>query len=663
MVIITIKVLYNTYKGVLFMKKGLAFLTSLLIAGSAIESGIISYSVLNAETNNPEDVVTEDRVYGDYTYCASSSTDIVITSYTGTDTEITVPSEIEGVPVTQIASTAFKDCTSLKIIELPESIKVLDKAAFDGCDNLDDIIIPKDSPCLELLRKENPMVIINDILIDADKFTSKNITIPDNVKKIGRCVFKGRDEILTITIPESVTYIGKEAFAECSVLSEVTINEGTTCIGESAFYECPKLEKVILPETLKSIEKNAFYKCSRLWDIPLNNGLEKIGETAFCLCENLVEIDIPDGLTWIGAEAFKDCYRLKTISIPESVSHFGASAFANTDWYKSLASKNAIIVVNNTIIGTGRLNVQQIAYMNYPKGVTTIGEGAFRGCKDLTATQIPDTVTKIEDYAFYSCPLREIKIPDSVTDIGNNVFGSCGALKTVYRKGALSVGDGMFTNCAALESITATEGITYIGDYAFQGCTKLQTVPLSENVTSIGKSAFRDCNTLTEFTMPESVKSIGDMAFYSCDNLSKIILPNSLTTIGEKAFYDCSKLLSLTIPENVTEIGEKAIGYYLYNKEDVLDMSFQISGYNSTAAEKYASDNKIKFDSLGSVPQTADSSGDVNDDGSLTTADIVAMLRYLILGEDSVNMSNADLNSDSAVNAEDYLLLRNLFLN
>ena len=644
------------------MKKGLAFLTSLLIAGSAIESGIMSYPILNAETDNSEDIVTEDRVYGDYTYCASSSTDIVITGYTGNDLEITVPSEIEGIPVTQIASTAFKDCTSLKIIELPESIKVINKEAFDGCDNLDDIIIPKDSPCLELLREENPMVVINDILIDADKFTSKNITIPDNVKKIGSCVFKGRNEILTITIPGSVTYIGKEAFAECSVLSEVTINEGTTCIGESAFNSCPKLEKVIFPETLKSIEKNAFYKCSWLWDITLNNGLETIGETAFCLCENLVKMDIPEGLTWIGAGAFKDCYRLKTISIPESVSHFGASAFANTDWYKSLASKNAIIVVNNIIIGTGKLNIQQIAYMNYPKGVTTIGEGAFRGCKDLTATKIPDTVTKIEDYAFYGCPLREMSIPATVTEIGNNVFGSCSGLKTFYRKGELSVGDGMFSNCSSLENITVTEGITSIGDYAFQGCLKLQTIPATKNVTSIGKYAFRDCVNLAEFTVPDSVKSIGDWAFYNCDNLSKVFIPQSVTSIGEKAFYNCSKLLTLTIPESVTEIGEKALGYYLYNKEDVLDMSFKISGYDSTAAEKYASDNKIKFDSLGSVPQTDDSSGDVNNDGSLTTADIVALLRYLILDDDSINISNSDLNSDDSVTVEDYLLLRNLFL-
>jgi hypothetical protein len=78
-----------------------------------------------------------------------------------------------------------------------------------------------------------------------------------------------------------------------------------------------------------------------------------------------------------------------------------------------------------TTIGDGAFRgCSSLTSIEIPEGVTTIGDGAFRGCSSLTSIEIPEGVTTIGDWAFYECyNLTSIEIPESVTYIGYYAIG------------------------------------------------------------------------------------------------------------------------------------------------------------------------------------------------------------------------------------------------
>ena len=121
-----------------------------------------------------------------------------------------------------------------------------------------------------------------------------SITIPNSVTSIGGGAFNGCTSLTSITIPDSVTSIGYSAFNGCTNLTSIAIGDGVTSISERAFYNCSSLTSITIPDSVTEIGSSAFESCTSLTSITIPSSVTSIGNDVFAGCTNLKTIDVPE---------------------------------------------------------------------------------------------------------------------------------------------------------------------------------------------------------------------------------------------------------------------------------------------------------------------------------------------------------------------------------
>lgn len=246
--------------------------------------------------------------------------------------------------------------------------------------------------------------------------------------------------------------------------------------------------------------------------------------------------------------------------------------------------------------------------------VNSIGTWAFAYNTALISVTVPNSVTTIEEWAFYGCSLVSVTIGNNVTNIDDNTFYNCPNLVAVaIGNNVTTIGNSTFAGCTNLVSVTIPRSVTTIGTSAFAGCTRLTSLYFLGNAPGIGSSVFNGDTSATVYHIPGSigwtlsfggrptalgnpltpqtqfnyttnngtititsytgaggaviipekiynlpVTAIGISAFFGSANLTSVTIPNGVTAIPDWTFYHCTHLTTVTIGNSVASIGESA---------------------------------------------------------------------------------------------------------
>ncbi len=325
-------------------------------------------------------------------------------------------------------------------------------------------------------------------------------------------------------------------------INEVIIQDGVTGIGFFVFSDCKNLSKITMPDSINSIDSDAFRGCTALTEFTIPNGVSSIEWGTFENCTNLSSITIPNSIVRIERDAFRGCENLSSVFIPESVTDISGNPF------QGCTGITCISVDNNNTKYDSRNDCNSI--------IETSSNTIICGCN---STIIPNTITKIGDYAFSECTMTQIDFPQSITNIGYYAFQRCKNLTNINLPDTVTnISGGAFEQCESIISFDIPEGIETITGSMLSYCKNLTTVSVPQSVTKIDNSAFRECNKLSDINIPSGITSIGARAFDCCNNLSSFVLPENLTEIGAYAFCQCSGFAEIVIPESVNNIGNCA---------------------------------------------------------------------------------------------------------
>ena len=489
--------------------------------------------------------------------------------------QLDIPSEIDGIPVvgilsledaeakritipdsvTTIGENAFHQVYGLESIAIGSGVNYLDVNMFAFCDVLTSITVSKNNPnyCDEdgvLYNKQKTVLVayplakgedytvpasVTDIdVLNCDIYGFLNVTIAEGSKMFvtedgvtynankTKVIFCDKNKSGNYIMPNTVTEIAENAFSGCTELTGVTVSDKVTSIVYSAFYDCASLTQITLPSQLVSIGDWAFQGCSELSELSVPSSLKSVGSFAFFSCEGLSKVNITDLTSW-----------------------------CNIDF--SGLESNPIYYADTVCI-----NGVQVTEMQIPNGVTRINDYAFAGYSGLETVTIPGSVKEIGVSAFTGVnDLKAITIPNSVTEIGFEVFSGCASLQSV------SIGAGLteipdFAFCGSgLEQVTVPKNITRIGSSAFSYCFNLKEVVFTNSNVEIGSGAFAGCP-LEELNLPDGIKNAGGQAAFANTNLTKLTLPNSVTGIAYGNFAGCEALAEIDIPESVVSMGGHA---------------------------------------------------------------------------------------------------------
>lgn len=486
--------------------------------------------------------------------------------------------------ITEIKENAFKNCSKVSLLDLPKNISKIGKNAFENCYALTEIYYKNDlKNWLNIIFENeysNPMSYSqNFYLKNGDVWENLiNVTIPNDIKKIGSYQFYNIKTIEKITMSDNIIEIGDGAFKNCTNLKSLTLPEGITEVNESLFSGCDNLEEIVLPSTIKTIGKKAFNKNYNLKNIFFNGTISDWCNIDFAdnlsnpVTENfymkngdgdweqLTSLFIPGDITEIKKYQFYRFKNLKSVVISESVYKIDESAFAFCKNLEYVYIPDNVLLMGERIFNFA--NKELIIYCAHSKKPS--------GWND---NWNPDNLKVI--WGYYG--ELEYVVNESydylVSGLGDYISNDIVFPETYYSNAVVGVKSGAFKDEKEITSVTIPGTFKEFQYEAFYNCTSLKTVYYNgtvEDWCNIEFGAFGNpmyyaddfymldeknkYYKVEEITIPNTIKRIEMYQFDGFDNLKKINIHNTLISVESYAFQNCKGLTEIFIPKSVKEI-------------------------------------------------------------------------------------------------------------
>lgn len=283
----------------------------------------------------------------------------------------------------------------------------------------------------------------------------------------------------------------------------------TNCESFSTQYIFDNHYYCVNGDKYKALEQVISYDSGTTWVKTNKTQLGDFVESAstFCQQEALYEWRLSD--EW---QCFNDGTSLKLIATYSGSTSYSAACNFSTTLTSGETKNNGhnFDLMTSAVVGDC---------------VTKIGQGAFyHNCNTLTSVTLSNSVTVIDEWAFY--------------------------------------------NCDSLTSINIPSGVTTIGDFVFAFCTRLPYITIPNSVTNIGNQAFGGCYSFTSVTIPSGVTSIGYWAFKECSGLASITClattPPSAVIYDEWAAFDDTNNCPIYVPAGSVNAYKTASGWSAY---------------------------------------------------------------------------------------------------
>ncbi len=206
-----------------------------------------------------------------------------------------------------------------------------------------------------------------------------------------------------------------------------------------------------------------------------------------------------------------------------------------------------------------------IKHITFGEGLRIVEEQAFWNCYSLLDLNLPASLKRVEPYAFiYNYSLKTVKFNGALDYLGEQAFYDCRELTDVdLGNGELVTGNWVFQGCKVLENVTVGDNVRGIGEDIFYGLTTVR-FNNKDGVDYLGNDkhpyvvAIKADSGITAYTSDEATRVIAPSAFYYCNNLGSVTLGSRVYSVGKYAFFDCTALETVTFKGDIKEIGHMA---------------------------------------------------------------------------------------------------------
>ncbi len=301
----------------------------------------------------------------------------------------------------------------------------------------------------------NPFVIEDGILTECTDKNVEVVALDDSVKVIDRNAFEGCLNLKEVTMTNSVQFIGENAFDGCPKLEKVvlsgrvahencenifgTIHDGLEYTGINLSFATDGLSKDITENILTFDAKHS----EQIKTVDIPNGYYAL-ETDFSGCLNLETVTMSNSVHYILDNAFNACPKLEKVTLSGNIMNcehiFGVTheEFEYTGINLSFATDGLSKDIIENILRFDADHSEQIKTVDIPNGYYAL-ETDFSGCLNLETVTMSNSVHHILDNAFNACPkLKKVKISSELVDSINELFAKSENFVSITYDGMVS---------------------------------------------------------------------------------------------------------------------------------------------------------------------------------------------------------------------------------